>query len=280
MPGDRNPGESFAQLFESENVVPRRRTLVPGAELDVAVVQIGQNAVFVALDDKQEGYIEAKELTGSAGQIVVKPGSMIRARVVEVGGRPGAVRLSPITVREGASGEDRLPADHAMSTASAHVGGVTLMVGAHVKDKVALVERYGVFVQLDAAAAPAQGQGSGPAGRRGVRGLIPSSELGLPRGADAHRHFPVGKEIEAKIVAIDERGRIRLSVAELAADEERRAFEVFESKTKKADPAEGGPARLATLGDLLNKFGSGSEKDKRTRPAGSAKSEPAHRRKR
>ena len=119
-----------------------------------------------------------------------------------------------------------------------------------MQGKVALVERFGVFLQLDLPTAPGS--------KRGVRGLIPTADLALPRGADAHRHYPVGKELEAKIVAIDERGRIRLSIAELAADEERKAYEAFESQTKK--DAGDAPVRLATLGDLIAKHGGGAPK--------------------
>src|SRR6266851_5067766 len=94
-------GESFAALFEGDanRTTPRRRSLGIGEELDVVVVQIGRDAVFVELDGKQEGFIEAKDLTSKAGELTVKVGSRITARVVETGGRPGAVRLIPVFVR-------------------------------------------------------------------------------------------------------------------------------------------------------------------------------------
>jgi len=241
MPRD----ESFADLFEKSRTAPRRRALHPGDEVDVVVAQIGRDAVFVELDDKQEGFIENKELKNAADEISVKVGSSVRARVVNVEG--GTVQLVPIVVRtvDPAAEPEELP-----STASVQAGGVTLMVGQHVRGTVALVERFGVFLQLDVPTPPGS--------KRGVRGLIPTADLGLPRGADAHRHYPVGKELEAKIVAVDERGRIRLSVSELAADEERKAFEAFESQAKK-DAGET-PARLATLGDLIAKHGAAPAK--------------------
>src|SRR2546423_6511311 len=92
-------GQSFAALFESEaGKTPRRRSFSVGDELDVVVVQIGRDAVFVELDGKQEGFIEAKDLSNKTGELTVKVGSRITARVVEVGGRPGAVRLAPVFV--------------------------------------------------------------------------------------------------------------------------------------------------------------------------------------
>jgi small subunit ribosomal protein S1 len=241
------PSESFASLFEQEgNRAPSRRSFMPGDELDVTVVQVGRDAVFVELDGKQEGFIESKDLAGKGGEVAVKVGSRIKSRVVEVGGRPGAVRLVPLLVRppeDDASDEAPVAVDLGFS-ASAAAGG-PVVVGSRVKGTVAAVERYGVFVEL------AQG-GAGRTGRRGVRGLVPVAELGVPRGADLHRMFPLGTELETKVIAIDDRGRIKLSVVALHADAERREFEVFEQKTRgNQGPA---PSRtLGTLGDLLKK---------------------------
>src|SRR6516165_7580776 len=98
--------ESFAALFEGEaGRTPMRRSFAMGDELDVVVVQIGRDAVFVELDGKQEGFIEAKELTNKSGELTAKVGSRITARIVEIGGRMGAVRLTPVLVRPPASEE-------------------------------------------------------------------------------------------------------------------------------------------------------------------------------
>src|SRR4051794_20744820 len=108
---EKPKGESFAALFESDaSRTPRRRSYSAGVELDVVVVQIGRDAVFVELDGKQEGFIESKDLTNKAGELTAKVGSRITARVVEVGGRLGAVRLVPVFVRPPAAEEpDALP---------------------------------------------------------------------------------------------------------------------------------------------------------------------------
>lgn len=228
--------ESFAALFEQaaqQAKGPRRRGLAPGNELDVVVVALGKEAVFVDLDGKQEGFIDASELVNDKGQLTVKVGSRIRARVVELGGRAGAVRLTPILVRP--------PVEEGDELVQTQATGPALVVGARVKGHVTSVERYGVFVTL----------AGGEEGKRPVRGLLPLAETLLPRGADPHKHFPIGQEVEAKIVSIDERGRIRLSVKQLAADEERSAFESFAKKKP-----EGGATRgFGTLGDLLKKKG-------------------------
>ena len=90
-------GESFAALFEGDaSRTPLRRSFKVGEELDVVVVQIGRDAVFVELDGKQEGFIEAKDLTNKSGELTVKDGL---ARSPRASSRwvvaPGAVRLRP-----------------------------------------------------------------------------------------------------------------------------------------------------------------------------------------
>jgi small subunit ribosomal protein S1 len=230
------PKESFAALFESEaGRTPKRRSFGVGEELDVVVVQLGRDAVFVELDGKQEGFIESKDLTNKGGELTVKVGSRITARVVETDGREGAVRLVPVYVRPPATEEP----DAEPVAAPAGIAGGAIVVGATVRGTVALVERYGVFVQLPAT------------GKRGVRGLVPTSELGVPRGADLHKMFPLGTELEAKIIAIDERNRIKLSVVALNADVERRDFEQHRSAPKGSEQSSS--KGFGTLGDLLSK---------------------------
>ncbi|HMI82943.1 MAG TPA: S1 RNA-binding domain-containing protein [Polyangiaceae bacterium] len=234
MPQD-SKGESFAALFEAGagKSTPHRRSFNIGEELDVVVVQIGRDAVFVGLDGKQEGFIESKDLTSKEGNLTVKVGSRITARVAEIGGRLGAVRLAPVYVRPPVDEEPDAVPETAVS-----VGSGTLAVGANVKGTVALVERYGVFLQLT----------QGGPGKRGVRGLVPTSELGVPRGADLHKMFPLSTELEAKIIAIDERSRIKLSVVALNADVERRDYEAHKGQGKGATTS----PRFGTLGDLFS----------------------------
>jgi small subunit ribosomal protein S1 len=235
---DKPKGESFAALFESDTgSLPRRRSFAVGQELDVVVVQLGRDAVFVELDGKQEGFIESKDLTNKGGELTVKIGSRVTARVVETGGRPGAVRLVPVFVRPPAAEEP--DAEPTAVLEGAHGAGA-LGVGATVRGTVAVVERYGVFLQLPVPAG---------SGKRGVRGLVPTIELGVPRGADLHKMFPLGTELEAKIIAIDERDRIKLSVVAMNADAERREYEQHRTQPKGESPTKS----FGTLGDLFAK---------------------------
>ena len=60
----------------------------------------------------------------------------------------------------------------------------------------------------------------------------------------------MGTDLEAKIVAIDERGRFKLSVVALNVDAERREFDEHRKGGSKAGPVTRG---FGTLGDLLAK---------------------------
>lgn len=232
-PMAQEPKESFAALFEVEGGKSRRgERLRPGERLDVKVVAVGQSAVFADLGargGKLEGFFEKSDLSDKHGKVMVEVGSSIAAVVAHVDDVAGQVRLSPVFVRksadaidEGPSGDVRIPVARS---------GPLLVEGAHVRGTVTGVERYGVFVQIE-----------GTQGRAG-RGLVPAAETGSPRGADLNKLFPKGASIEAKILAIAEDGKIRLSVKALAADAERADFEAYSGN----QAAEGGDA-AATAG--------------------------------
>ena len=230
-------GDSFASMFEAEKTQIQRGFVRVGERVDVTVTKIGKDAVFVALDGKQEGFVERHELTDREGNLTVGEGARLTAQVVELGGKAGAVRLVPIVVRQSNDAG-------ALATAAPTVTGPVLEVGLKVKGTVTRVERYGVFIQI-----------AGTQGRNG-RGLLPAAESGAPRGADLHKSFPVGAELEVKITRIEEDGKIRLSVIELMGDEERREFEQFRGgERKKGGDKPAAPQSFGTFGDLLAKKG-------------------------
>lgn len=246
--------ESFASLFESSAQAQRTRARVHrGDRLEVKVVAISASSVFVDLGGKEEGYFDRGDLADKDGTLRVQIGSSISAVVSETDGE--RVKLSPVFVRAesesviAAGGEEvRIPVGR---------GGPLLVEGAHVRGTVSGVERYGVFVQIE-----------GTQGRHG-RGLVPTAETGTPRGADLKKVFEVGAPIEAKILAIAEDGKIRLSIKALGEDAERGDFEAYARARDGAEPskAEGEgasakpaakkapqkpePRNFGTLGDLL-----------------------------
>src|SRR5262249_61648592 len=120
-----------------------------------------------------------------------------------------------------------------VTPAAGSAAGPTLVEGARVKGKVTGIERYGVFVQI-----------AGTQGRNG-RGLVPTQETATPRGADLKKHFTVGQDVEAKILNIDESGKIRLSISAIQGDDEHRVYEAFKSKQSTEPAAEEAAAEPA-----------------------------------
>ncbi|MGK0362004.1 MAG: small subunit ribosomal protein S1 [Bradymonadia bacterium] len=110
---------------------------------------------------------------------------------------------------------------------------LTFKVGDKVKGKVHKVEGFGVFLDVD-----------------GIVGLIPNGEMDTERGADHTRMFPVGTELEVKVLGIDKgrQLRIRLSRKALKFHDEEIAMKEYRDKQKAA------PASLGTFGDLLQGF--------------------------
>jgi small subunit ribosomal protein S1 len=236
MPTDR-PEESFAALFEqSGRSAPRARAPRPGDTLDVVVVQVGKDAVFVELDGRRQGYIETLDLRGPDGATKAAVGDKLRARVVHVDDQ--GVRLAP-TVEAAAAVGVSISLD-----GSTDPDAVKFAVGQVVSGAVERVENYGVFLQID-----------GTKGRAG-RGLAPVVELGTPRGADLRKQFPLGTKLKAKIIGLEE-GKMRLSLRALKDDEERAEFEGYKGKQAKPQAADGAGDRagsgFGTLGDLLKK---------------------------
>ncbi|HVU03947.1 MAG TPA: S1 RNA-binding domain-containing protein [Polyangiaceae bacterium] len=230
---------SFASLFESSPRQGFARRHRVGEVLDLEVVRVSPEAVLVAVDGKQEGYIDPALLSDESGKPTVHVGSRVAVRVVSIDKSSGEIRLEPLSKDPVVA---NLGAGDGPADAAATKTGTSLVVGMRVKGKVAGVERYGVFLEFAVPNAP-----------RPERGLVPVAELGTPRGADLRKLFPVGKELEAAIIAIDERGRVRLSVTALSAAEERRAFESYAGE-KAEEKKEGGRNQsFGTFADLLSK---------------------------
>ena len=224
------PEKSFAALFEEAGRrAPRRQRPRLGESFDVVVVQVGKEAVFVEFDAHQQGFIEPADLQAPDGSLKAKAGDSFRARVVATDAEFG-VRLAPTVEAAVAAG----------ASVCVNVAGeaepVKVAVGQVVSGEVHRVESYGLFVQID-----------GTKGRSG-RGLLPTAELGVPRGADLRKAFAIGTKLKAKVVEMSE-GKIRLSVRALKDDEERAEFEGF----RKAETATAAPTGFGTFGDLLKR---------------------------
>lgn len=252
--------DSFAALFESsQSGTARPMRHRRGDRLDVKVVALGRDAVFVDLGGKQEGFFDRSAVLRSNGTLSVEIGSTVQAIVVEADGE--RVKLNPVAVRTPTEA-GVIEAGGEMVAIPRAKSGPLLLEGAQVRGTVTGVERYGVFLQI-----------AGTQGRHG-RGLIPTAETGTPRGADLKKLFAVGSEHDAKILAIQEDGKIRLSIKALGEDLERREYQSYQEE-RDAAPAEGAataekggatqqsgkkpkpvaptPRSFGTLGDLLAK---------------------------
>ena len=202
--------DSFASLFENATTVQRQRHWSIGDRVEGIVVKIGSNAVFLDLDGKREAFIDRASLADVTGQeATLSVGDTIVARDAEVGRHVGGVRLEPLSIR--AAGQQ----EQSERVELVDAAGPRLSTGAHVKGQIVRVESYGVFLQIE-----------GTTGREG-RGLIPASETGSPKGTDLRKKFPLGTNLEAKVLSIADDGKIRLSIRALQADEERASFESF-----------------------------------------------------
>jgi small subunit ribosomal protein S1 len=183
------------------------------------VTRVVDFGAFVRIAAGVEGLLHVSELPGRVEHPskVLTPGQAIM--VVVKSADATSRKISLIPAPEGAA---------AGSAAQA----ASVVPGAIVKAVVDRIESYGVFVQIE-----------GTRGRAG-RGLIPNSDLGTPRGSDVRKHFAEGATLMAKVVEIGD-GRLRMSIRAIKDDEERAAYEGYQSK------ATGGTARMGTLGDLM-----------------------------
>src|SRR5215472_13892891 len=92
---DKRP-ETFGVLFEEQRQRdPRRRRARVGETLDVVVMQVGKEVVFVELPGQRQGFIDASDLCAPGESPKLAVGGTLSARVVAVDPEHG-VRLVPI----------------------------------------------------------------------------------------------------------------------------------------------------------------------------------------
>ncbi|MBI4706140.1 MAG: S1 RNA-binding domain-containing protein [Deltaproteobacteria bacterium] len=80
-----------------------------------------------------------------------------------------------------------------------------------------------------------------------ARGFVPVSQTGTARGTDLRKAFPVGTEIEAKVIELDARkGELKLSVRALKEESEKRAYQEYRAQVQRE-------AKFGTFADLLKR---------------------------
>jgi ribosomal protein S1 len=182
--------DSFASLMAtgSASVSDRaRKRLERGQVVDVTVIQVSSEFVYVDVGTPGDGKIPVAELSDENGKLRVKPGDTVRASVIEA-----HMTGSLLRALQSAQGKDVPKPDEVLD------------------GKVTRVENYGVFVNT------AKGDG-----------LVPVRELGLAPGADLRKAFPLGKPLTVVVMDVDDRGRIRFSAKEVTRVEEQKNFREF-----------------------------------------------------
>jgi small subunit ribosomal protein S1 len=233
--GGRNVVVSRRALLEREAGEVAKRTiesLAIGAVVRGTVTAVRDFGAFVDLGGI-EGLVPASEVAHDRSRAIgdaVHAGDVVEVLVREIKEAPKAGGMPKITL----SLKALAPAPEGAPSAplAPHTAPV---IGTVVHGKVDRIETYGIFVQLD-----------GIQGRAG-RGLVPSAELGVPRGTDLRKTFPPGAPVVVKVLETGDR-KLRLSIKAAKDAEERAQFE--ESRTKAS-----APKTLGTLGDLFKKPG-------------------------
>jgi small subunit ribosomal protein S1 len=190
------------------------------------VVRATEFGAFIEIVPEIEGLLHITELGRDLkhSSQVVKEGDEIYVVVDRVDRRARRIslsKLSPAEVQDFEAGS--LTKDDAAAR--------NLRQGSNVKVKIEKIEPRVVYARV-----------AGTVGRRG-RAFIPNSETGTERGTDLRKKFPVGSEIEVKIIGIDRDGSLKCSVKALQIDEERQAVKNYRREAAKQG--------FGTFGDLL-----------------------------
>lgn len=106
-----------------------------------------------------------------------------------------------------------------------------LVVGQVLAGIVEDSKPYGLFIRL-------------PQFGARTKGLLPVEELRASEKGDIKKKFPKGREIQVEIIAIDEKGKIKLSQRSMEEREDREDYNTFVQGEQKG-------GKLGTLGDLL-----------------------------
>jgi small subunit ribosomal protein S1 len=202
------------------------QALTEGAVHKGKVVRATEFGAFIELVPEIEGLLHITELGRDlkhASQ-AVQEGDDIYVAVERIDRRARRIslsKLSPAEIQEFEAGG--LVRDESSTR--------NLRQGNNVKLKIERIEPRCVFARV-----------SGTVGKRG-RAFIPSSETGTDRGTDLRKRFPIGSELEAKIIGIDRDGSLKCSVKAMQIDEERQAVKNYRREAAKQG--------FGTFGDLL-----------------------------
>ena len=194
------------------------------------VVRIQPFGAFVELESGIDGLIHAADMVrpekGMSGMKRVEDPN----EVVKVGDE------AEVVVAHLDLSSHKIGLHFALGGALADEEPQKVVVYKMVKAVVVGVEAGGLFMRL-----------RGVTGRN-ARAYITAAATGTARGTELRKPFPVGKEVEAKVLEIDPKaGEAKLSIKALAEESERSAYNAYRAQVK--------TAAKFTFGDLLAKKG-------------------------
>lgn len=199
-----------------------REKYAPGSKHTGKVARIHPIGVFVELEPGVDGLIRRGDLSFKTiedpSEIGVVEGAEIEVVVAHADGGAHRIALHPTL-----KGDE---ANEAPQKVAMHKG---------VRVKVVQPEAGGLLVRI--------------LGMTGwmARGYIPAAATGTPRGTELRKDFPIGKELDAKVVDLDsKKGEIKLSIRAFHQDNEREAYNAYRQQVKRE-------AKFGTFADLLSK---------------------------
>jgi small subunit ribosomal protein S1 len=196
-----------------------RERYAPGSHHTGKVTRLEDFGAFIALEDGIEGLLHVADL---AFERVEHPKEKL-----EVG------QELEVVVSHFDSRNRKIALCPALSGEQANEPAQRVNRNVQLKVEVVKIEASGLVVRVLGATG------------RSARGFIPAGQTGTPRGTELRKAFKLGSIIDAKVIDLDpKRGEPRLSIRELAEDEERRATREYRQKLN----AQGG---FGTLGDLF-----------------------------
>ncbi len=187
--------EDFATLLE--NSFTQTKSFVPGQVIEAEIVSISGGCVFLQLDGKSEGQIDAEELLDKDGNITVKEGDMQKAYFLSA---QNGDMLFTTRISGNKAGKDALK--------SAFEAGIPL------EGTVDSVIKGGFDIKIGES-----------------RAFCPFSQMGLKRVQDSQEY--VGTKHTFKIIEYGENGRnILVSSRVLLEEEKQQKLEVLKNSLK------------------------------------------------
>ncbi len=191
-----------------------------GGDFDGVVQSVQQYGAFVDLGGGVEGLIHISELSHSRTsrvEDVLSVGETVTVRILAI------------------EPNDKGPFPKLRLSLKARVDAPispTIEEGEVLVGKVSQLSAAGVFVDT-------------PKGT----GLVPQRELGLPRGADYRRAFPLDTEVRVVLVNKDHSGRMTFSISRVAGVEERHNYSEFAKTQSKGSAPKA--VNVGSFGELL-----------------------------